>query len=218
MPDRIKTKICGIKSVGAMRAAMQGPATFVGFVFFPPSPRYIAPIDAGVIAALAGDHIKKVGLFVDPSDDELQQAIQQAKIDIIQLHGSEPPERVAEVKSLTGLPVIKAIGVATADDLKAVTAFEETADYILFDAKPAPKEGSALPGGNAKSFDWSILAGLSLKKPWFLAGGLTPENLAEAVQVTRAPMVDVSSGVERSRGIKDNDKITAFLDIAKSLS
>jgi len=204
----VSVKICGINSRVAMEAAVASGADFVGFIFYPPSPRYLDPADFAQLAALVPPHIKKVGVFVDPDPMEID--------DVLQFHGTESPRNMSDLRVTFRLPVVKAIKVAKAEDLDAAQAFEGHVDWLMFDAK-APDEPGLLPGGNALSFDWTLLAGRSWKTPWFLSGGLNPDNLAEAVRLTGAPAVDVSSGVEVRPGLKDPDRITDFLKIARSL-
>ncbi|MFV0473409.1 MAG: phosphoribosylanthranilate isomerase [Pikeienuella sp.] len=204
-------KICGLKTPGAMRAAAGAGAGYAGFNFFPKSPRYLAPAAARALAAEAPAGMVKVALLVDP-DDDLVDEIAALPIDMIQLHGGEPPARVAAVRARAGLPVMKAVGVAVAADLKEIDAHETVADQLLVDARPAP--GAALPGGNGAPFDWRLLAGRSWARPWLLAGGLTAANVAEAIRLTGARQVDVSSGVESAPGVKDEAKIRAFIRAA----
>ncbi|HSV29693.1 MAG TPA: phosphoribosylanthranilate isomerase [Candidatus Omnitrophota bacterium] len=208
----VEVKICGITDEDNLDAAVEAGADYIGLVFFAKSPRYIAPADAAELVQLLDD-VKKVGLVVDPDDALLDEVMTHLRLDLLQLHGSESPERLDYIRQEYGVPVMKVIPVSTADDLKAAEAYYDGADCLLFDAKP-PK-GSELPGGNAVSFDWSILAGFSCPLPWMLAGGLTPANVAEAIKVTGAKAVDVSSGVERAPGIKDPAKIRAFIQAAK---
>ena len=209
----IKVKICGIRTPGALAAAAEGGAAFVGFVFHAASPRHLAVEEARALAGDAPAGLAKVGLFVDPDDAALDAVLSRVPLDILQLHGAESPARVAEIRARTGLPAIKALGVATADDLVRARDFAGVADMFLFDAKPAP--GAAVPGGTGLAFDWELIAGFRTRTPWFLAGGLTPQNVAEAIDRTGARMVDVSSGVERSRGVKDPALIHAFLKAAR---
>lgn len=207
-------KICGINSEDALIAAMSAGADALGYVFFPPSPRHISLNGAATLTKQVPNSILKVGLFVEPSDGALTNAIEAGNLDVIQLHGKESPERVTEIKERFGLKVMKAISVSTAEDIdKAQAAYDGVADFLLFDAKP-PKD-SVLPGGNAVSFDWTLLTGRSFKSDWMLAGGLDPDNVAEAVEISRAPWVDVSSGVEKSKGVKDSRKIASFIHAAK---
>jgi phosphoribosylanthranilate isomerase len=185
----------------------------VGFVFFPRSPRHVEFDQAAMLSALTGIRSAKVALTVDASDETLSAIINALKPDILQLHGHETPERTAEIRSRFGIPVMKALGVASVADLFDVKAYEQVADRLLFDAKP-PKN-AALPGGNGLVFDWQILSGLDLTKPFMVSGGLDPSNVATALAMTGAPGVDVSSGVETTPGIKDPSKIKAFIDAAR---
>lgn len=213
----VATKICGVNSAAAAEAAVDGGAAFVGFIFYPPSPRYVTPDQVAKLAAPIPAAVGRVGVFVDPADADLDATAQAAPLTMVQLHGSEDAARVAAIRARTQLPVMKAIRVSGADDLAQVPAFEKVADWLLFDAKPPKSMASALPGGNALAFDWELLRGHNGALPWMLSGGLTPENVAEAVRATGARTVDVSSGVEDAPGIKSPDKIRAFLDAARSL-
>ncbi|TRW95750.1 phosphoribosylanthranilate isomerase [Paracoccus sp. M683] len=209
-----QVKICGLSHPEHVAAAVDAGARYLGFVFFPKSPRAVLPQQA---AALMGDTppgVARVGLFVNPDDALLEQVLAQAPLDMIQLHGAETPARVAEVKALSGLPVIKAVGVAEPADLDGLWDHGLAADMLLVDAKP-PKDAT-LPGGNGLAFDWRLLTGRKWLKPWLLAGGLTPQNVAEAIRLTGAPGVDVSSGVETAPGQKDSDLIRAFVAAART--
>ncbi len=214
----VAVKICGLTDAEAVTVAVAEGAAYLGFVFYPPSPRALSPdhfatLRATVPAAPRRPHC--VGVFVDPEEETIAAVLAAAPLDSLQLHGSETPERVAALRAAFGLPVIKALRVAAAEDLDACAAFEAAADMFLFDAPP-PRAG-ALPGGNAETFDWSLLAHLRSKRPWILAGGLEVTNLERAVRRTGARIVDVSSGVERAPGVKDPDRIRAFLQLARSL-
>lgn len=211
----VTVKICGISTPDALDAAIAARADYCGLVFFAPSPRNLSLRDAPALAARATGRIGKVGLFVDPVDDLLGEAVAAGALDMIQLHGDESPARVAEVKARFGIPVWKALPVSSARDIERATAFRDAADLILFDAK-TPK-GAALPGGMGLSFDWSLLSAYRGPLPWGLAGGLSPDNVAEAIRRTGAPLVDTSSGVESAPGIKDVDKITAFCKAAHQI-
>lgn len=202
-------KICGINGPAAMEAAAAAGADLVGFVFFPPSPRAVTPAQA---AAIARPGPGKVGLFVDPADDEIAEVLAALPLDVIQLHGEETPARCAAVKARFGLPVMKALGIAAREDLAALAAYAPAVDRFLLDAKAPP--GAPLPGGNAAPFDWTLTQGVAVPRPWLLAGGLTPANVAEAIAASGAPGVDVSSGVERSRGVKDPSRIVDFVQAA----
>ena len=206
-------KICGLKTPETLAAALDAGADMVGFVFFPESPRHIDLATAEVLGRQAQGKALKVALTVDADDAALAAIVAALNPDLLQLHGHESPERVAAIRARFGLPVMKAIGVAHADDLKDVQAFAAVADRLLFDAKP-PKD-AAHPGGNGLAFDWSLLTGLDLSIPSMVSGGLDPANVAEALRMTHAQGVDVSSGVETAPGQKDPAKITAFVQAAK---
>lgn len=211
----IQAKICGLNTADTLAAALDGSADWVGLMFFPPSPRYVNLALAKALSAQAAGRAQRVGVFVAPDNALLQETLAVVPLDVIQLHGKEPPARVAEVKALTGLPVWKAVSISEQADVEHAAAYFETADRLLFDAKP-PK-GSVLPGGNAVSFDWRLLTGTEWPLPWLLSGGLQPGNLAEAVRLTGAAAVDVSSGVESAPGTKDPARIRAFLDAAAAI-
>lgn len=207
---QVIAKICGINDAAAMQAAAEAGAELVGFVFFPPSPRAVTPAEA---AAIAQPGPGKVGLFVDPTDADVAAVLAALPLDIIQLHGEETPARCAAVRARFGLPVMKALGIASAADLDALADYAPVVDRFLLDAKAPP--GAPLPGGNAAPFDWTLTAGRIIPRPWLLAGGLTPENVAQAIAASGAPGVDVSSGVERARGVKDPVRIAAFVAAAR---
>ena len=213
----IEAKICGIRSRDAAIAAARGGARWIGFVFYPPSPRSLTPLEALALAEGAPPSLGAVGLFVDPNDDQLEDTLQQVPLDLIQLHGNEAPRRVAEIRARFGRPVMKAIKLATEEDLAGVEDYLDVADRILFDAKAPKSKKDALPGGNAVAFDWRILAGQTWSKPWMLSGGLDAENVRQAIEITGARAVDVSSGVEAKPGVKAPNKISAFLDAALHL-
>ena len=207
-------KICGIKDLPALEAARQAGADMVGFVFFPPSPRAVTPSEAGALARSYKDGPQRVGLFVDPDDAMLAATLAQVPLDILQLQGEETPARAGEIRARFGKPVMKALGIGSKADLIRLHDYADQVDYFLLDARPPP--GSALPGGNAQAFDWALMQGEEPPRPWLLAGGLTPANVARAIAVSGAPGVDVSSGVERARGVKDPAAIAAFIAAAKS--
>lgn len=213
----VDAKICGLGTADAVDAAVAGGAFMIGFNFFARSPRYVAPAVAGELGKRMPARVAKVGLVVDASDDEIAAILKEASLDLLQLHGKETPERVAAIKARFGLPVMKVISVAEAADITAARAYESMADRLMFDAKPPKAMANALPGGNAISFDWRLLAGQTFQRPWMLAGGLNAGNLAEAVKATGAPAVDTASGVEDRPGVKNINKIKEFLDIARSL-
>jgi phosphoribosylanthranilate isomerase len=212
----ILAKICGLSSEAAVAAAIEGGAAYVGFVFYPRSPRAVMPARAGALCAGVPEGVRRVGLFVDADDEAIAAALDAAPLDILQFHGHESPARVAEAKARFGRPVMKAIVVACEADVDSAAGYEGIADLLLFDAKP-PQRADALPGGNGLAFDWRLLGGRSWRMPWMLSGGLTPELLPEAVAISGATAVDVSSGVERRPGDKDPDKIRAFLAVARGL-
>ena len=203
------SKICGLRTSKTVDCAVEAGASMVGFVFFPPSPRSISIADATTLMARVPVGIKKVALTVNADDGFLREITENTSVDIFQLHGNEQPERVFEIRHTFGLPVIKALPVEDSLDLMVARGYDAVVDYFLFDSKP-PKNSSR-PGGNAAAFDWSLLNGFSLAKPWLLAGGLTPENVLQAVEISGAQMVDVSSGVENAPGVKNLDKIRSFL-------
>lgn len=207
----MRAKICGLTTPEAIEAAAEAGAAYIGFVFFPKSPRNISLAEAEVLALSVPPGIVKVALTVN-ADDALIDDIAALPIDMFQLHGSESPTRVAEVKARTGLPVMKAIGVADASDLERIADYEGVADQILVDAKP-PK-GGEVPGGNGLAFDWRLIEGRDWAGPWMLAGGLDPSNVSAAVRLTGAAQIDVSSGVESTPGIKDIERIRAFMKAA----
>ena len=207
-----KTKICGISTAESLDAVIGARADYAGLVFYPPSPRNVSAGQAALLGARSAHRISRVGLFVDADDGAIAEAISAAGLDALQLHGSENAERVAQVKAQFGLPVWKAIAVAAPGDVERAAAYAGAADLILFDAK-TPK--GTLPGGMGLTFDWSLLTAWKNRAAWGLAGGLTPANLAEAVQITGAPLIDTSSGVESAPGVKDVDKIAAFLKAAR---
>ena len=203
-------KICGITTPESFASALRAGATHAGFVFFPASPRALAPQDAAAIAAQA-PALRAVALTVDASDADLEAILTHFRPQLLQLHGHETPQRVAQIRSRTGLGVIKAITLAQPEDLGTARAFENVADMLLFDAPPAE-----LPGGNGILFDWRLLAGQKWSRPWFLSGGLKPENAADAIYQTRPDGVDVSSGVESARGVKDSARVQALITSART--
>ena len=208
----LRVKICGLTSVEAVRSAVDAGAAYLGFNFFPPSPRAISLVRAAELALATPPGPVKVALVVD-ADDTLIDSIAELPIDMLQLHGKETPERLAAIRKRTGLPVMKAIGIRDRADLDAIAPFARVADQLLIDAKPP--EGATRPGGNAISFDWGLIANYRWPVPWLLAGGLTAENVAEAARLTHARQVDVSTGVESAPGVKDPAKIRAFLEAAR---
>ncbi|MES0825905.1 phosphoribosylanthranilate isomerase [Ruegeria sp. SCP11] len=213
MPE-VSVKICGLTAPDHVRASVDAGARYLGFNFFPKSPRYVSPEQAAELAAPVPVGVAKVALVVNATDELLDSITRTVPFDMLQLHGSETVERVREVKDRYGLPVMKVIGVAEAEDLAAIDAYSDVADQLLIDAK-APKN-AVLPGGNGLAFDWRLLAGRKYwRKPWMLAGGLNPDNVAEAIRMTGAQQVDVASGVESAPGVKDGDLIKAFIKAAR---
>ena len=208
----MRAKICGLSTPASLDAAVAAGAAYVGFVFFEKSPRNVSIALARYLALAVPDGLCKVALTVNATDAELDAILAEVPIDLLQLHGKESPARVIAVKARYGLPVMKAVGVADAQDLPALNDYAKVADQLLVDAKP-PKNAT-LPGGNGLAFDWRLIAGRRWPVPWMLAGGLTPENVAQAMQMTGAQQVDVSSGVESAPGVKDAAKITAFCTAA----
>ncbi len=213
----VSVKICGINSRAALEAAVNNGARFIGFIFYPPSPRFVEPEDAARLAALVPSHVTKVGVFVDPDPMEIDEVLLQVPLDVLQLHGTESPRNMDELRQTFRLPVVKAIKIAETADVELARGFEGHVDYLMFDAKPPASQEGMLPGGNALSFDWQLLAGRTWKTPWFLSGGLHAGNLAAAVRQSGAKLVDVSSGVELRPGLKDPDKIVEFLRLAAAL-
>ena len=211
-----EVKICGLRSEPALAAALDAGASYVGFVFYPRSPRNVTVEAARALAQTARGRAKVVALMVDPDDALIAEVVAQVAPDIIQLHGAETPERVRDVRQRFGLPVMKAVSVAGPEDVAAALAYAGTADRILFDAKPPTGELSALPGGNGLPFDWRALAALKGRMDFMLAGGLTPDNVSEAIRATGARAVDVSSGVESRPGEKDLALIHRFIRAAKT--
>ncbi|WP_306754600.1 phosphoribosylanthranilate isomerase [Paracoccus actinidiae] len=207
-----QVKICGLRRPEHIEAAADAGARYVGLVFFPKSPRAVSADEAAALALHVPVGMARVGLFVDPDDAMLDAVLGKVPLDIIQLHGNESPDRVAQVKALTGLPVMKSVGLSDPADLPALTDYGLVADMLLVDAKPP--QDAVLPGGNGLSFDWRLLVGRKWLRPWMLAGGLTPQNVAEAIRLTGAPAVDVSSGVETEPGVKDEGLIRAFVAAA----
>ncbi len=205
-------KICGIKTPEALKAATENGARFIGFVFHRPSPRNVSFDTAWNLARAVPTGVRSIGLFVNPDDEVLQHITSGIPLDMIQLHGQETPERVAQIKESTAMPVIKAISIAAADDLNQIAGYEAVADWLLFDTKTT--DGAS--GGTGQSFDWQILSGRTFKRPWMLAGGLNEANVAAALSILKPDAVDVSSGVETEPGVKDAQKIKKLINAVKS--
>lgn len=214
MPDDIRVKICGLTDPADVPAAILAGAHYLGFVFYPGSPRNLGLAVAQAMAAVVPPGLVKVGLVVDAGDAALDALVAAVPLDMLQLHGRESPGRVRAVRARFGLPVMKALGIADAADLAQIDRYAGVADQLLIDAKPPA--GATRPGGNARAFDWSVIAGRRWPCPWMLAGGLAPENVAQAVARTGARQLDVSSGVERAPGDKDPDRMRAFVDAARA--
>ncbi len=208
-----RVKICGLTTAGAVGAALEGGADFLGFVIFAPSPRHVDPSRAATLAGPARGRAQVVAVTVDADDALIADIMATLKPDLIQLHGQEAPTRAETLRQTYGVGIIRALPVRGEEDLALADDWEPFVDHLMFDAKPP--EGSDRPGGYGLSFDWTLLADRAWRQPWFLAGGLTPDNVTEAIQISGAPMVDVSSGVESAPGVKDAALISAFLDRTK---
>ena len=210
----VKVKICGVRTPAIIDVAAEASADYVGLVFFPRSPRCLKPDAARTLAAAAKGRIETVAVLVDPDDALIDFVVERVRPDLIQLHGSETPKRAAAIRARAGLPLLKAIAVAEAGDTAKASAYRGIADLILFDAKPDP--AAILPGGNGVPFDWTLLSGAGVERPFALSGGLTAANVGEAVSATHASLVDVSSGVEGAPGEKDANLVQEFIRAAKS--
>ena len=206
----ILTKICGLSTPETVTTTIENKADYIGLVFYPDSPRHVELETAKYLASFIPDPVEIVGLFVDPDNALLSETLRNVPLTMVQLHGDESPHRVNEIKEKFNIPVMKALPVETAEDLKVAKFYDEVADWLLFDAK-----GEELPGGNGIAFDWTILADYKGVRLWFLAGGLTPENVADAIKIAKPPAVDVSSGVESEKGVKDVQKIESFISALK---
>jgi phosphoribosylanthranilate isomerase len=210
----VKVKICGVRTPAIVNTAAEAGADYVGLVLFPGSPRYVEVEEARVLAAIAKGKVGSVAVLVDADDALIDQVVERVRPDLLQLHGSETPDRVAAIRARTGLPVMKAVAIESAADVTEARAYAASADRILFDAKAS--QGAALPGGNGVAFDWLTLKGVAA--PFALSGGLTPDTVGEAIRITGAALVDVSSGVERAPGDKDAELVRRFIQAAKSAS
>ncbi len=212
----MKVKICGLTSAAEVEHAADAGAAYLGFAFYPPSPRALELDAARTLVEAAPAGVTRVALVVDADDAFLDKLLAGVPVDMLQLHGHESPERVTAIRARTGLPVMKAVGIRDAEDLPRIADYEAVADQLLIDAKP-PREGvGILPGGNGLIFDWRLISGRRWARPWLLAGGLTAANVATAIRLTGAAQVDVSSGVESAPGAKDLDKISAFIRAASA--
>jgi len=210
----VTVKICGINDEASLKAAVTHGARFIGFVFYPRSPRAMKPTAVLPWTRGLSEVIMPVGLLVDPTDDDVAAAVSSG-VQMLQLHGNEPPARLAAIRERTGLKVMKAIKVATVEDLSLVPQYEPVADWLLFDAKPPGDRPDSLPGGNARAFDWEIMSGARIRRPWMLAGGIHAGNLSDAVRQSGAAVIDVSSGVEDRPGVKNPAKIAELLAVSR---
>ncbi len=213
----VQAKICGLKDPAALEAAVRGGARYAGFVFFPRSPRDIKPADAAGLVARLPAQVTPVGVMVDPSDELIDAVLNVVKLPVLQLHGSESPERAAEIARRSDVRVMKAIKVGSDEDVASARRYEQAVDLLMFDTRPVEAAKDGLPGGTGKSFDWSLVAGFSSRHPWMLSGGLHAGNVAEAVAISGAKMVDISSGVETAPGKKSPEKIATFLSVVRGL-
>ncbi|MBL4803185.1 MAG: phosphoribosylanthranilate isomerase [Emcibacter sp.] len=213
----IKVKICGLSTVQSVRAATEAGASHLGFVFFEKSPRNVTPEKVAELAADIPSSILKTGVFVNPDNQQLQRILNIAPLNLIQLHGNESPERVQEIKKYFGLPVMKAIAISDTNDIALAKTYENSADMLLFDAKPTASLKDALPGGNGLSFDWQLIKGTDWQIPWMLSGGLDALNIRQAITISGAEIVDISSGIENQPGEKSIAKIKAFISKVKNI-
>lgn len=209
----VKVKICGLTNESSVFQSVRCGASYVGFVFYKKSPRNVTVNTVKQLSKLVPSSVKKVGLFVDPTMEELEKHITKISLDYIQLHGDEAPTSILKIKEFFDIPIIKAIGISEESDLEEVKKYEEVCDQLLIDAKPSPK--MALPGGNGAAFDWGLIANQCFARPWFLAGGLNSSNVSEAIRVSGANQVDVSSGVEVRLGLKEDSRIANFINAVK---
>ena len=209
MNSKIRVKICGITDIADMDTCLRHGVHYAGLMFFEKSPRFLDLNLARKLSLHAGDQIKKVGVTVNLDNQTIDKILAKVPLDFIQLHGHETPERVQEIKTRYKLPVIKAIGVSKKSDLESILLFKDVADQLLIDAKSS--SSSVLPGGNGLNFDWNLLKNFKFECPWLLAGGLTSENVKKAIKLTGANQLDLSSGVEKTPGQKDEDKISLFM-------
>ncbi len=211
----VKVKICGLSDPETLGAALDAGADYVGFMFYEPSPRNIDFERARALSEQVGDRAKKVAVTVDADDAKIEQIMEAAAPDYIQVHGSETPERIKALHQMTGVPIIKAIKVKEASDIAAAEQYANAAELILFDSKAPETLENALPGGNGITFDWGLMGGETKRPRFMLSGGLHKDKMREAIRITKAPIIDVSSGVERAPGVKDVGLIKAFMDAAR---
>ncbi len=208
----VAVKVCGITDPVTLKAAVRAGANYIGLMFYPPSPRYVDIAMAQALSGLTPDNVKTVGVFVNPGDGELIEITGKTYLDMIQLHGDESPRRVEEIRDLTGLPVIKAFRVGSREDLHDVAEFEDAADWLLFDAR---SEKAGVRGGSGERFNWDILQGFIFKKPWMLSGGISVDNVLDALAGLKPDALDLSSSLETSPGKKNPEKIIEFFDVLK---
>lgn len=213
----VNAKTCGLSTLDTLNAALDAKAEYVGFVFYPPSPRNVELEQVKQLSQAVDKRAKKVGVFVNPDDDFLTKAIKAADLDYVQLHGNEPIERVQYIQKRFNVKVIKAISIASVSDIARAHEYEKFADMLLFDAKPPVDLDDALPGGNGLEFDWKLISGKEWKIPWMLSGGLDATNVKEAIKISGAKIVDVSSGLEEEPGRKSIDKIKAFMEAVQDI-
>ena len=217
MSNSLNVKICGLTNKETVKAAVKAGASHLGFIFYPPSPRSLTPKEAGYITSTTSNHIKRVAVIVDARDDLISDIIQNLSPHILQLHGSETIHRIQEIKEKFKLPIMKAIKVANYNDIKSSQQYNDSSDFLLFDAKPPMIGKNTLPGGNGISFDWALLRSAKIKKPWFLSGGIHVGNVQEAIKITRSKSIDISSGVEDQPGVKNVEKIKVFMKSLKEV-
>ncbi|MAV94097.1 MAG: phosphoribosylanthranilate isomerase [Euryarchaeota archaeon] len=209
----VKVKICGLTTESSVSQSVKCGASYVGFVFYNKSPRNVDINTVKQFSKLIPNTVNKVGLFVNPTMEELKNHLTEISLDYVQLHGEETPEDILQIKEFFDIPIIKAIGISEVSDLEEIEKYEEMCDQLLIDAKPSPK--MVLPGGNGAVFDWGLISNKRFNRPWFLAGGLSSFNVCEAIRVSGAKQVDVSSGVEKSLGLKENSRIADFINAVK---
>ena len=207
-----KVKICGLSEPESVTVAANAGAAFIGFVFYKASPRYVTPEQAGKLARLVSKDVEKVGLFVNPSEEDLENALKHVDLTMLQLHGQESPQHLAQIRGRFSLPIIKAFNIADQSDLEELETYDPVADWFLLDSKP---QNASMPGGTGIAFDWSVLENRTFTKPWMLSGGLNAKNIETALKHLEPDALDVSSGVESEPGVKDLNKIKAFIEKTK---
>ena len=215
MSNSLNVKICGLTDKETVKAAVKAGASHLGFIFYPPSPRSLTPKEAGYIASKTSNHIKRVAVIVDAKDNLIHDIIQNLSPHILQLHGSETTHRIQEIKEKFKLPIMKAIKVSNYNDIKSSQQYNDSSDFLLFDAKPPLTSINSLPGGNGISFDWALLRSVKIGKPWFLSGGIHIGNVQKAIKTTGNGSIDISSGVEDQPGVKSAQKIEMFMKSIK---